>query len=173
MADDIRVLFLNLRETRRILSKVAPDIKKSLDRANRELAKPLVAAARNNLVDEPMRNWGAWTQDGRNLSFDIGTARKGIKVKNRGRSRRSKYSSAMSLVNESAAGAIFEAAGRQTDSQFNDNLQRWFHVKKDGLTRGIWKAVFKDVGTKEITRQIEENYMQAVRVAQNRMDALK
>lgn len=173
MADQIEVKFINLRETRKILNQLAPDIKKQLDKANRQLVRPLIDASRQNFPDKPMSNWGAWTSNGRNLSYDIGTVRKGIKVKQRGRSKRSEYSSVMTLLNESAAGAIFESGGRQSDSQFNDNLQRWYQVPKNGLMRGIWKAIFKDVGTKEITRQIEANYQEAVKEAQRRMDALK
>lgn len=172
MADNIRVEVTNLRQVRSLLNKIAPDIKKALDKANKELTKPLIAASKNNFVSQPMSNWGAWTSQGRNLSYDQATVLKGIKVKQRGKSKRSKYSSVMALRNESAAGAIYETAGRQTDSQFNDNIQRWYSVKKQGLTRGIWKAIFKDVGTKEIVRKITQNYEAAIEDAQRRLDAM-
>lgn len=171
--EQIRVEVLNLREVRKLMSKIAPDIKKSLDKANRELVKPLIGAAMRNFPDRPMNNWGEWfTPEGRDLSYDVAAARKGIKVKQRGRSKKSQYSSLMALRNETPAGAIFETAGRKTDSQFNDNLMRWYYVKKNGLTRGIWKAAIVDVGTGEIARQVEKNYQEAVDELQRRLDAL-
>jgi hypothetical protein len=168
--DNLRVEVENLREIRRELNKVAPDIKKSLDKANRELVKPLIQAAQRNFETTPMSNWGLWNSGGRDLSYNVATVRKGIKVKQRGKSKRSPYSSVMALRNESAAGAIYETAGRQTDSQFTDNLQRWFAVKKQGLTRGIWKAVVKDVGTKQIVQKVVQNYEAALKDAQRRID---
>ncbi len=76
----------------------------------------------------------------------------GIKIsRKQGRARRwgDYTTSAGSLIQEDAAGAIFEIAGRRgTDNQFTQNLDRFRKA-----SRGIWRAV--DEEREGIARRVE------------------
>lgn len=167
-----------IAELRKALGQFAPDIRKQLDKANREAARPLIAFGKQNMVAIPMTKWftSGWNDNGRDLRWDKSVADKGIKIKMRGKSKRSPWSSAMQFRNESAVGAIFEAAGRQGrpttkgGEQFIKNSQRWFYVKNNGLTRGIWKAFFKDYGGDKFLDIVMKNYQQAEDDLQKRLD---
>lgn len=158
-----------MAELRKALGQLAPDIKKTLDKANKEVSKPLIAYGKQNLVDIPMSRWvtSGWNDNGRDLQYNVGVARGGIKVKQRGRSKKSPWSSIAQFRNETAVGAIFEAAGRKMQPtspqglQFIENIQRWFPVKVNGLTRVIWKAAIKDYGIKKYQELVLKNYQDA------------
>jgi hypothetical protein len=169
-----------IQELRKALGQFAPDIKKQLDKANREASRPLIAFGKQNMVSIPMTKWftSGWNDNGRDLRWDKATADKGIKIKMRGKSKRSEWSSVMQFRNESAVGAIFEAAGRKNKpttvggEQFIKNTQRWFYVKGNGLTRGIWKAFFKDFGSGRFVDIVMKNYQEAEDALQKRLDKI-
>jgi hypothetical protein len=163
----------NVAQVRRIISKLAPEVKKALDKANREAAAPLLGIARSNFVDSPMANWGKWTDKrGRDLSYDVAAVRKGIKIKAGKRSRTSPWSALTQIQNTTAAGAIYEMAGRKTNNtQFTRNLQGLFPVSVNGLSRGIWKAI-KEYPIRKYQNAVIKNYEDAVKVTQAELDRL-
>ena len=164
----------NTREVRKYLAKFAPEVKKALDKANREAGAPLIALARNNFPESPMAKWGKWTDArGRDLSYNAAEVRKGIKIKAGKRSRYSPWSAVTELQNTTAAGAIFEMAGRKTNnSQFTQNLQNIFFVRTSGLSRGIWKAI-KEYPIRKYQDKVIENYNEALKQVQRDLDGLK
>lgn len=178
MPTKLQVTVDGIPELRKALGQFAPDIKKQLDKANREVARPLIAAGQANMEEVPMTKWftRGWNDNGRDLGWDVATARKGIKIKQRGKSKKSPWSSVAQFRNESAIGAIFEAAGRKNKPttpggvQFIKNIQRWFYVPINGLTRGIWKAAFRDYGTKQYQELVLKNYLEAEKELQKRLD---
>jgi hypothetical protein len=121
-----------------------------------------------------MRNWGKWTDArGRDLSYNAGEVRKGIKIKAGKRSRKSPWSAVTELQNTTAAGAIFEMAGRKTNnSQFTQNLQNIFFVRTSGLSRGIWKAI-KEYPISKYQDKVIENYNETLKQVQRDLDGLK
>lgn len=169
-----------IAELRKALGQFGPDIKKQLDKANKEVSRPLVQAGQANIPDLAMSKWllRGWNDNGRDLRWDAATARKGIKVKMRGKSKRSEWSSVAQFRNESAVGAIFEAAGRQGKNttpqglQFIKNHQRWFFVQNNGLTRVIWKAFFRDYGASKYQDLVMKNYQEAEDQLQKRLDSI-
>lgn len=162
----------NVAKVRRIITQLAPEVKKALDKANREAAAPLLGLARSNFVDSPMRNWGKWTSRGRDLSYNAAEVRKGIKIKAGKRSRTSPWSAVTQLQNTTAAGAIYEMAGRKTNNtQFTRNLQSIFFVSSNGLSRGIWKAI-KEYPIRKYQEMVISNYEDAVKVTQAELDRL-
>jgi len=173
------VIINNVKETRRSLTKFAPEVKKALDKANREAGAPLVALAKNNFTDVPMTNWGRWIakKDGRNLSWSQGDAQKGIKIKQRGRAKKSPWSGVLQIRNETAVGAIYEMAGRRNQpstpqgAQFIRNLQNIKTVPIKGLSRGIWAAI-KEYPVKKYTDQVVENYAAAEKELQQTLDRM-
>jgi len=164
----------NVAKVRRIINSFAPEIKKALDQANRATAAPLSNMAKSNLPESPMSNWGKWTDArGRDLSYNAANVRKGIKIKAGRRSRTSPWSAVTELQNTTAAGAIFEMAGRKTNnSQFTQNLQDIFFVRTGGLSRGIWKAI-KDYPISKYQDEVMKNYEEAVNQARDKLDGLK
>ena len=170
----------NVKETRRLMTKFAPEVKKALDKANREAGKPMLNLAKGKFVDQPMTNWGRWIakKDGRNLGWSQAEAIKGIKIKQRGRARRSPYSGVLQIRNESAVGAIFEMAGRRNQpstpqgAQFIENLQNIVSVPLKGLSRGIWKAII-DYPSSKYTDKVLENYAEAEKELQKALDSMK
>lgn len=185
------VIIDNVKETRRLMTKYAPDVKKALDKANREAAAPLIGMAKRNFVDVPMRNWinrttangeqkPGWIakKDGRDLTYSASAAQKGIKIKQRGRAKRSPWSGVLQIRNESAIGSIFELAGRKNNpstpqgAQFIKNLQDIYFVKTKGLSRGIWKAIF-EYPVKKYTEKVLENYAEAEKQLQQTLDAMR
>lgn len=170
----MQVRIENVREVRKIISQLAPEVKKALDKANREAAAPLLTLARNNFPESPMRNWGKWTDKrGRDLSYNAAEVRKGIKIKAGKRSKKSAWSAVTQIQNTTPAGAIFEMAGRKTnDTQFTRNLQSIFFVSIKGLSRGIWKAI-KEYPITKYQAEVLKNYEEAVKQTQRKLDGLK
>ena len=155
----------NVRETRRAMQQFAPEVKKALDKANREAGKPLLALAKNNVPDTPLSGW----RRGR-LAFDQRTVQAGIKIKAGKRSRRSPYSAVTQLRNETPAGSIFELAGTKTkSSNFVDNLNARFPL--GSVTRVIWKAI-KDYPVRKYQDQVLENYAEAEKQLQKILDGM-
>lgn len=191
MAEQANVIIDNVKEIRRAMTKYAPEVKKALDKANREAAAPMISMAKRNFVDIPMRNWVTRTnangdqkpgwiskKDNRDLTYSAAVAQKGIKIKQRGRAKRSPWSGVLQIRNESAIGSIFELAGRKNDPstpqgiQFIKNLQDITPVKVKGLSRGIWKAI-KEYPVKKYTDQVVANYEEAEKQLQRELDAMR
>lgn len=155
----------NVRETRRALAKYAPEVKKALDKANREAGKPLLTLAKNNVPDTPLSGW----RRGR-LAYDQRTVQSGIKIKAGKRSRRSPYSAVTQLRNETPAGSIFELAGtKNPNSSFAQNLAQRFPL--GSVTRVIWKAI-KDYPVNRYQDEVLKNYAEAEKQLQQILDGM-
>jgi len=162
----MKVQIDNVRETRRALGKYAPEVRKALDKANREAASPLINLAKSYVPDLPLSQWIY----GR-TAYDKATVQKGIKVKAGKRSRRSPYSAVTQLRNESVAGSIFELAGKKSpNSTFARNLGGRFPL--GDVTRLIWKAV-KNYPIRKYQDQVLENYAEAEKQLQRTLDAMR
>ena len=117
-----------LRETRRVLAKFAPDLKREIDKDARNRLKYMVTAARGFVPSSLPRNLHGWAITTKGLKitaqtsafssrtfplYQAGEVKSGIKYdtgfsKTNSRGFRSLYE----LRNKSAAGAIYELAGR-------------------------------------------------------------
>jgi hypothetical protein len=156
----------NVKETRRAMAKFAPEVKKALDKANREAGAPLLALARSYVPELPLSNWIY----GR-TAYDKSTVQKGIKIKQGKRSKGSPYSAVTQLRNESVAGSIFELAGKKSpNSTFARNLGGKFPL--GDVTRLIWKAV-KNYPIRKYQDKVTENYAEAEKQLQQTLDAMR
>lgn len=119
---------VGLKESRRLLSKFAPDLKKEVDKDARDRLKFMVSAARGfapSNLPKDLHNWGITTKGLKITAqtsafssrtfplYQAGEVKSGIKYdtgfsKTNARGFRSLYE----LRNTSAAGAIYETAGR-------------------------------------------------------------
>lgn len=121
---------------RKALNKLAPDIKKELDKELREALKPIIADARSkvpSVAPGGLINWNypgyerkSRTSRGRAFpSYDAKAVRKGLVYSvSPSRMKNSGFVSLFSLLNRSATGAIIETSGRanpQGDSRSQSN----------------------------------------------------
>lgn len=110
---------------RKALNKLAPDIKKELDKEIREALKPVIADARSKVPGNApggLINWNNPGYDRKSStsrarafpSYDGRAVRKGLTYKvTPSRMRNSGFVSLFTLLNRSATGAIIETAGRK------------------------------------------------------------
>lgn len=121
---------------RKALNKLAPDIKKELDKELREALKPIIADARSKVPSVAPGGLINWNHPGyerksrtsRNRAFpsyDAKAVRKGLVYSvSPSRMKNSGFVSLFSLLNRSATGAIIETSGRanpQGDSRSQSN----------------------------------------------------
>ena len=107
------VEFAGVNNLRKALKEFAPDLDKALKKELAGLAKPVVTKARGYApAAAPLSNWGR--EGGRFPNYNGAAVKAGIsfstaksKKNNRG------FSSSVRIVNRTAAGAIYETAGRK------------------------------------------------------------
>lgn len=103
-----------LAEAIRTLGKVDRELKKELVNSMKKAADPLVAEARSLVpASSPLTNWGNWKG-----GYQSAKVNRGIKVSQRNTAQRSSSGQKeetirlLALVSSSAAGAIYDMAGR-------------------------------------------------------------
>jgi len=205
-----------LRETRRALAKYAPDLKREVDKDARNRLKIMVTAARGFAPTSLPRNLHGWAITTKGLKitaqtsafssrtfplYQAGEVRSGIKYdtgfsKSNSRGFRSLYE----LRNKSAAGAIYELAGRinpeglpwegptaapgnrKVSHSLNPKAGAWFideidkqdnqrQIKGKKEGRLIYRAVEADNG--RFIRSIIESMKRVEYITQGRLDSIK
>jgi hypothetical protein len=133
-------------DLRKALRSFAPDLEKQLRKELADAMKPIVAKARGFAPAEPpMRNWAPRSFSEATFPFyNVETIRSGITystspglVKDYGFSYMSK------ITNKSAAGAIYETAGR-------NGPQPWVGPNAGGSSKGVSRSVNKRAGAQFI-----------------------
>jgi hypothetical protein len=158
MADEIIVL-TGIKETNDALKqfdkaaarKFNKVINDELSRAERS-ADNLVVQFTNPAYGTPMRGWrktsatNPRTRGGAGWpAWDVSTIQAGItKSRSQGKVRGDYTTSAGALVNKSAAGAIFEVAGRTPGSARKNQFIRYLSNSFGKASRLIWAVVDKD-----------------------------
>lgn len=102
-------------DLRKAMRRFTPDLEKALKKELREALLPVVRQAKGFVpAESPMRGWGARSfSEGKFPTYSAGTVIKGITYKaTPSRINENGFSSMASIQNKSAAGAIFEGAGR-------------------------------------------------------------
>ena len=205
-----------LRETRRALAKFAPDLKREVDKDARNRLKIMVTVARGFAPTSLPRNLHGWAITTKGLKitaqtsafssrtfplYQAGEVRSGIKYdtgfsKSNSRGFRSLYE----LRNKSAAGAIYELAGRinpqglpwegpkaapgnrKVSHSLNPKAGAWFineidkqdnqrQIKGKKEGRLIYRAVEADNG--RFIRSIIEGMKRVEYITQGRLDSIK
>lgn len=151
------VAVVGLRDTQRALKVFAPEVGKAMDRRIKAALEPIVTEARRNVPTIALSGWdnegtGEWST---RLGWDAAQVRKGIKVRKGGgttaAARRMGARTAYRIVNQSAAGAVFELAGRRSTGRFQSALNQQHGI----ASRLIWDAWDRHGGKDEITAEIE------------------
>ncbi len=205
-----------LRETRRALAKFAPDLKREVDKDARDRLKVMVSAARGFAPTSLPRNLHGWAITTKGLKitaqtsafssrtfplYQAGEVKSGIKYdtgfsKTNSRGFRSLYE----LRNNSAAGSIYEWAGRinpeglpwegptaapgnrKVSHSRNPKAGAWFideidkqdnqrQIKGKKEGRLIFRAVEADNG--RFIRSIIDGMKRVEGITQGRLDAIK
>lgn len=107
------VEFAGVNELRKALKQYAPDLDKALKKELKGIAEPLVTKARGYApAVAPLSNWGR--DGGRFPSYNGALVKSGIRFSTaRSKKNNRGFSSSIRIVNATAAGAIYETAGRK------------------------------------------------------------
>jgi len=135
---------------RKALKQYEPDLAKETTKELGNLLKPIAAKARGYMpAESPLSGWAARSfNEGRFPTYNPSIAKKGITYKtspskpnNRG------WRSLVSLLNKSAAGAIYETAGRKNlGGNFSPRLRGELKGDAKMQGRGIFRAWNEDQG---------------------------
>lgn len=107
------VELVGVNELRKALKQYAPDLDKALKKELKIATDPVVKAARGYApAMPPLSNWGRG--NGRFPLYNAKTVKSGIRLSTAKSKKNSRgFSSSVRIVNASAAGAIYETAGRK------------------------------------------------------------
>jgi hypothetical protein len=143
------------------LGKVDKELKKELVTSMKKAADPLVAEARSMVpATKPLTNWYNWTtSNGRVIGpYNSGKVKRGIKVSQRNTAQRGSSGKKeetirlLALVSTSAAGAIFDMAGRAGGSgRGSEGAERGQQMIRKlnefgNASRTLWPAADKRLG---------------------------
>lgn len=139
----------NALDVRRALLNYAPDLQKELTKEWSYILKPVVAQARGYVPAEaPMRGWRARSfSEGKFPVYNAGRIRSGITYQTTpSKPTRSGFVNLVRIKNKSAAGAIYETAGRK-----NGQGQTWVGPKAGGASKGVSRSVNPYAGNQFIS----------------------
>ena len=138
---------------RKALKKFAPDLAKETQKEIASFLKPVVTQARGFIPSQaPLSGWGKASATGRFPEWSSSAAKRGIGYKTTpSKPNRRGFRSLARLFNKTAAGAIYETAGRKTpDSRFVQNLNSKYASSMKGQAkmegRVLYRAYEEDQG---------------------------
>ena len=106
------VEFQGVDNLRKALKDYAPDLDKALKKELTALAKPVVNKARGYApAVAPLTNWGR--EGGKFPTYNGSLVKRGIRFSTARKKNSRGFSSSVRIVNATAAGAIYETAGRK------------------------------------------------------------
>jgi hypothetical protein len=129
-------------DLRKAIRSFAPDLEKQLRKDLADAMKPVVAKARGFAPAEaPMSNWAPRSFSEAKFPFySVNTVRSGITYATTpGRVNDYGFSSMAKIINKSAAGAIYETAGR-------NGPQPWVGPKAKGASNKVSRSVNPGAG---------------------------
>ncbi len=133
-------------DLRKALRRFAPDLEKQLRKDLTNAMKPVVAKARGFVpADAPMSGWATGSyRDGKFPTYNVSTIKSGITFSTTpGRVNPYGFSSMAKIQNKSAAGAIYEMAGR-------NGPQPWVGPKAGGESKKVSRSVNPNAGAQFI-----------------------
>ena len=130
-------------DLRKALRRFAPDLEKELQKEIRRALSPVVKQARGfaPATGEIMRGWQPRSfSEARFPFYDQATVRAGIGFTTKaGKPNKNGFTSIASVFNKSAAGAIYEGAGRL-------GPQKWVGPKAGGTGKGVSRSNWSGAG---------------------------
>lgn len=156
----------NLKETTSTLKEMDKIYADAMNRQLGKAAKEVATIAKGYVDPVGTRNWGVFRG-----GYNAGAVVAGIKVKRGGaRKRGTITSNFIGLLNSSAAGAIFETAGRISTGKGQPGRQFIVAVTKRGgaPSRTIWRAVDSTRGG-DIRKKMLDAVTEANQISQARL----
>jgi hypothetical protein len=144
----MRVTIEGVKETRKAIREFAPDLNKALNTELKLALAPIAKKARGFVPsDSPMSGWsGRSFSEGKFPIFNSRSIRAGIGFSTKaGKTTTSGFTSNAKIFNKSAAGAIYETAGRA-----NPDGQPWVGSKDRGVSKKVSRSVNPRAGAKFI-----------------------
>ena len=169
-----RVVVKNAKQTMQALKQFDPDAAKEINKRISKAAGTVVKSARGLMPSgQALTNWGAWSQGGRDLSYNDAN-RKVRTTRANMRKRGEAVSNYIGIVNPTPGGAIFELAGRQNPADFFINAiygKGYGRSHKTNTQRGgVFKAFDDNRGA--AVREIEEALKEAEQRLQTYLDSV-
>lgn len=160
---------------RKALAVVEPTLAKETSKEIASFLKPVVKQARGYMPsnDQIMSGWLVGNQTGKweRAAYDSSIARKGITYKSTpSRVNRQGFSALASIFNKSAAGAIYETAGRKSgiNGRFSPHLGGEIKGDKQKMQgRAIFRAFEADRG------KAQDGVVKAIFKAKDKFDSMK
>ena len=149
------------------LGKIDPALRRAATARMKSAAKPLLQEARGLVPQQSGLNWGNWTTESPGLGkpgtgrvigpYNPTTVRRGIKVTYKGPSRRDRDKeiyTLLTLQNTSAAGAIFDMAGKANGAGRNSEgaargraMIAKLRAENGRASRVVWRAAERHLPT--------------------------
>jgi hypothetical protein len=160
---------------RKALAIVEPTLAKETSKEIASFLKPVVKAARGYIPsnEQMISGWlianerGTWTR----AAYDAGIAKRGITYKSTpSRRNNNGFQALASIFNKSAAGAIYETAGRKSGINGNFTPRLGGELKGDTQKmqgRAIFRAFEEDRG------KAQDGVVKAIFKAKDKFDSLK
>lgn len=174
------VILTGLKDTKKALKLYAPEVLAEMNKEIKAVGKSVATLAKARIPEaSPMRGWRTVpaahprTRSGAGWpAYSPSEMKKGIKFKTGGarRKRGATTSDAYSLINQSAAGMIFELAGRKSNGNgsgiaFINDLNR---VRQ--ASRAIYSAL-DERGKREVAQAISDAVVKAESALQAALNA--
>ena len=162
MEEDLKVTFYGYDKFKKLLKEADPELRKQMDQEIKSFLTPVSSLAKSKVPGHVLSGWepdvevgGKWAAK----AWDKNKVEKGITVRQGGTRRRgSATRSAWRIANLSAAGSIYELAGRKSDGKTPAGKTFVEMLKQRGgePSRLIWRAWDEKGGEKAITRGVVE-----------------
>lgn len=169
------VVLNGYNEFKKNLKNADAELRKEMDKEIRSFINPVSSLAKTYVPPSAMRNWksggkGEWSD---RLGWDQAAVVKGIVVRQGGkRSRGSATSAAWRIQNKSAAGAVYELAGKKSSGKGIAGMTFINAITLSGgqPSRLIWRAWDAKGGEHAITRAVVETIQKFENELQRRLD---
>lgn len=145
---------------KRLMKEIDPEIRKRMDKEIRTTLKPIAERAKAEAPTTVMSGWmderwqGKWAK----RRYDRAHVAKGISVRQGGkRTRGSVTKTAWKVTSKSAAGSIYEVAGRKSAGKTPQGRAFIANLNRDGkASRLLWRAFEHEGGGEKFNRGVAE-----------------
>jgi hypothetical protein len=142
------ITIIGIRDTLKELKQIDPELRKGFDRRYKQITQPVIDAAKNLIPELPLSGMARSWQKGRLGPWDRRVVQRSITSKV---DTRRGQTAIMRIQLKSAAGSVFDMAGRRRDNPFARRLEGkgW-----GGASRVMWNAYNRREN--EVDRQLNE-----------------
>jgi hypothetical protein len=166
----------NYAETKALMKKTDPELRKAMDKTIRDLLNPIAKRAKSFVPDQPLSGWNYGDAGERYLPsrlpfWNPSLAKRGIAVRQGGRRTKGAVTqAAWKISNSSGAGAAFETAGRGPSKHAFVKAIQNTHGKPSRL---IWRAWDEAGGEKNVVGEVRATVNEYESLLQTQLNAMR